>query len=67
METVNLPKDKLQRILEEKERSPKHPLPGVQDKGLPNRVGDIPVKNIEEITSGKSGGHLEPDSDLGGF
>lgn len=64
MET-NPPKDKLQEILDEMEASPTHPLPGVQDKGVPNKTGEIPIKDITGIVSGKSGGHLEPDSDLG--
>ena len=65
METVNLPKDKLQKILTEMEMRPGHPFPGVQDKGEANRIGAVPVNTKEEIVSGRSGGHLEPDSDLG--
>lgn len=56
--------DKLQIILERMEKSPKHPLPGKQDRGKPDKLGAIPPKR-EDIVSGKSGGHLEPDSDVG--
>lgn len=60
-------KDKIQKKLEEMEKDPKHPLPGVQDKGEADRIGALPVddKDEKDITSGRSGGHTEPDSDLG--
>jgi hypothetical protein len=64
VETINDPKDKLQKELEKMEKDPKHPLPGVQDKGEPDRLGEVPP-NKDDLVSGKSGGHFESDSDLG--
>jgi hypothetical protein len=57
---------KIQIILEEMEMRPDHPFPGVQDNGQVNRIGNIPMDQYrKDIVSGKSGGHKEPNSDLG--
>ena len=45
------------------ERDANGPLPGVNDKGEPDRIGQIPPQR-DEITSGESGGVHVPEADI---
>jgi hypothetical protein len=56
--------DWLDKKIKKMEDDPDSPLTGVNDNGKPERYGAIPPKR-DDITSGRSGGHTEPDSDLG--
>jgi hypothetical protein len=57
-------KDWIDKEIKKQEDDPNSPLTGVNDKGEPDRYGAIPP-NENDIISGRSGGHSEPDSDLG--